>query len=138
MMASMSGAFCRSARNPDVLLCRETDEHTQPVMCRDIEQLAGRHRVRNAHAVDPGVGHLTEIALDLNHVPVFALPIVGTKRAVGHASDVEFLIALEEELSADRGANEGTIRYGTFKTRWRIEDTLRVCDHVGPEQRGEP
>ena len=73
----------------DVLLRRETDHDAEAVARCDVEQRAGRHGVRDPHRVDPVAGHLSEVALDYVQVVVLVLPIVGSERAVRHASHVE-------------------------------------------------
>jgi hypothetical protein len=47
-----------------VLLAGETHQHPQSLVVRDIEQLAGRHRVRDSDGVEPIRGHRRKVALD--------------------------------------------------------------------------
>ena len=85
-----------------VLFGRQADEYAQAVAFGDIQQLARRHRVRDADSVEAGAGHLTEVAIDLIEVAVLALLIVGPEGAIGGAAHVQLLRSFEQEF-ATRG-----------------------------------
>jgi hypothetical protein len=83
----------------DVLRPRNGDQHAQSVLGRPVEQPARRDR-EGAERVGPQLRHQPEVGLD--HVLGREGEAVRrhSERAVGHAPDVELVVADEEELAA--------------------------------------
>ena len=91
---------------PDVLLSREADHDVEAVALGDVEQRAGRHRMGNADGGDPIGRHGREVPL--HHREIVVLAAVGGRGegAVGDPTDVEFLVADEQEFPTRAGAAE--------------------------------
>src|SRR5262249_25052676 len=91
-----------------VLLRGESDHDAQTVLCRDVEQVERRHRVRNPDRGEAGISHPREIVINGTEPPVLATMGVWSEGSVGHTPRPEFFIPDIKELSAtDRSLPRG-------------------------------
>ena len=84
-----------------ILFGGQSHHDPESVPLGHVEQGARRGRVRNADGVDPVRGHLGEVALNDVQVVVLVAARIGAKRPIGHAANVEFFVADEDEFAAD-------------------------------------
>ena len=90
----------------DVLVGREIDDDAQPVLRGEIEQRV-RRRVVHADRVDPVRRHRGEVAFDQLKIVVLVAVLVGSKRPVRHAADVELVLPHPDELPSSRRTHAG-------------------------------
>ena len=108
----------------DVLLGRKADHDAEAVALGDVEQRAGRHRVGDANGGDPIVRHGGEVPFHHREVEVLAAVGGGREGPVGDATDVQLLVADEQELPPCPGAGEcGRLGGGVGKGRSSSESS---------------
>ncbi len=87
-----------------VLFPRDSNHYPQAILLRQIENPAGRHRVK-ANGIDAVCRHLREIPRRRYRIKLIA-GFVRLKRAVRNSTNVKFLVANKHELAGSSSTQE--------------------------------
>src|SRR5215203_5140422 len=80
--AHVRRSFGRVNEEPDILFGRQPDHNPQPMLLSDVEDVAGRRRVRDPNGVDSEPGHHLEVLVELVYPLIFFLFSVRPERTI--------------------------------------------------------